>query len=388
MGHLVEEYAKNLGVKVGQPIFNPHYVPIVDEKYITIHVDNKIDSKYYEFFPEVVDLMKDALHKNGYKIYQIGGGEDPPLSNVDKQYLGFSRKQSAFIIKNASLHFGIDSFPVHLASVYDVPIVALYSHIFAQNASPYWSSKDKVRLMEADLKGKKPCFSYQEKPKSIHTIKPEEIVKNIFELLNIPYTSSINTLFIGEDYNKSSVDVVPNFFGESDELKKRVLNIRADYYFDENVVAQWCSKYQTNIYSDREINIHLLRDFKNNIKNLVLFIESENSFSEEYLDEVKNTGIPLECVSNNQQDIAKIRLKYFDTPIVLKEKANQETIEKIRNTPNLKFLTRKDVLSSGKRYSSKAHADEDKIFLDKVSDVIDTSAFWEDLEHYYIYESC
>ena len=332
MGHLVEEYAKNLGVKVGQPIFNPHYVPIVDEKYITIHVDNKIDSKYYEFFPEVVDLMKDALHKNGYKIYQIGGGEDPPLSNVDKQYLGFSRKQSAFIIKNASLHFGIDSFPVHLASVYDVPIVTLYSHIFAQNASPYWSSKDKVRLMEADLKGKKPCFSYQEKPKSIHTIKPEEIVKNIFELLNIPYTSSINTLFIGEEYNKASVDVVPNFFGESDELKKRVLNIRADYYFDENVVAQWCSKYQTNI--------------------------------------------------------AKIRLKYFDTPIVLKTKANQETIDKIRNTPNLKFLTRKDVLSSGKRYSSKAHADEDKIFLDKVSDVIDTSAFWEDLEHYYIYESC
>ena len=388
MGHLVEEYAKNLGVKVGQPIFNPHYVPIVDEKYITIHVDNKIDSKYYEFFPEVIDLMKDALHKNGYKIYQIGGGEDPPLSNVDKQYLGFSRKQSAFIIKNASLHFGIDSFPVHLASVYDVPIVALYSHIFARNASPYWSSKDKVRLMEADLKGKKPCFSYQEKPKSIHTIKPEEIVKNIFELLNIPYTSSINTLFIGEDYNKAYVEVIPNFFGDSDELKKRIINIRADYHFDENVVAQWCDKYQSNIYSNKEININLLKSFKHNIKSLVLFVDSEDGFSEEYLDQVKNTGIPLQCISYNYQDIAKIRLKHFDTPIVLEQQANKETIENIRNTPNLKFLTRKDILSAGKRYSSKAHADEDKVFLDKVSDVIDTSAFWKDLEHYYIYESC
>ena len=388
MGHLVEEYAKNLGVKIGKPIFNPHYIPIVDEKYITVHVDNKIDSKYYEFFPEVIDLMKATLNNNGYKIYQIGGDQDPPLSNVDKQYLGFSRKQSAFIIKNASLHLGIDSFPIHLASTYDIPIVALYSHIFAQNAYPYWSSNEKVRIMQSDLKGKKPCFSYQESPKSIHTIKPEEIVKNVFELLNVPYTSSIKTLFIGEDYNKATVEVVPNFFGESDELKKRIINIRADYHFDENVVAQWCNQYQSNIYSEREININLLKSFKHNIKSLVLFVNSEDSFSEEYLDQVKNTGIPLQCVSSNTQDIAKIRLKYFDTPIVLEKQISEETVESIRNTPNLKFLTRKDILSSGKRYSSKAHADEDKVFLDKVSDVIDTSAFWKDLEHYYIYESC
>jgi hypothetical protein len=388
MGHLIEEYAKNLGVKIGKPVFNPHYIPIVDEKYITIHIDNKFDSRYYEFFPEVIDLMKDSLHKNGYKIYQIGGGEDPPLPNVDKQYLGFSRKQSAFIIKNASLHLGIDSFPVHVASSFDIPIVALYSNVNVQNSKPIWSSENKVRILESNKNGKRPSYAQVEKPKTIHTIYPEEIVKNIFELLNIPYTSSIKTLFLGEDYNKSYVDVIPNFFGESDELKKRIINIRADYHFDENVVAKWCDTYQLNIYSNKEINLNLLKSFKHNIKGLVFFIDSEDSFSEEYLDQAKNTGIPLQCVSRNPQDIAKIRLKYFDTQIVLEKQIDKETIERIRNTPNLKFLTRKDILSLGKRYSSKAHADEDKVFLDKVSDVIDTSAFWKDLEHYYIYESC
>ncbi len=388
MGHLIEEYAKNLGVKIGKPVFNPHYIPIVDEKYITIHIDNKFDSRYYEFFPEVIDLMKDTLHKNGYKIYQIGGGEDPPLPNVDKQYLGFSRKQSAFIIKNASLHLGIDSFPVHVASSFDIPIVALYSNVNVQNSKPIWSSENKVRILESNKNGKRPSYAQVEKPKTIHTIYPEEIVKNIFELLNIPYTSSIKTLFLGEDYNKSYVDVIPNFFGESDELKKRIINIRADYHFDENVVAKWCDTYQLNIYSNKEINLNLLKSFKHNIKGLVFFIDSEDSFSEEYLDQAKNTGIPLQCVSRNAQDIAKIRLKYFDTQIVLEKQIDKETIERIRNTPNLKFLTRKDILSLGKRYSSKAHADEDKVFLDKVSDVIDTSAFWKDLEHYYIYESC
>ena len=92
MGHLIEEYAKNLGVKIGKPVFEPHYFPIIEDKYITIHVDNKIDSKYYEFFPEVLDLLKNIISPLGYKIYQIGGSEDPELSGADKSYLGFSRK--------------------------------------------------------------------------------------------------------------------------------------------------------------------------------------------------------------------------------------------------------------------------------------------------------
>jgi hypothetical protein len=94
MSHLIEEYAKNLGVKIGKPVFPTHYIPVIDDKYITIHVDNKIDSKFYEFFPEVIELLKNLLHPLGYKIYQIGGGEDPQLPLVDKSFLGFSRKQT------------------------------------------------------------------------------------------------------------------------------------------------------------------------------------------------------------------------------------------------------------------------------------------------------
>jgi hypothetical protein len=105
MSHLIEEYAKNLGVKIGKPIFEPHYMPVTDEKYITVHVDNKIDSKYYEFFPETLDLLKNILSPLGYKIYQIGGADDPMLREADKSYLGFSRKQTAYIVKNSSLHY-------------------------------------------------------------------------------------------------------------------------------------------------------------------------------------------------------------------------------------------------------------------------------------------
>ena len=72
MGHLIEEYAKSLGVKIGKPVLVDHYYPTLDDKYITIHTDSKIDSKNYEYFPHVINLLLPILHKNGYKIYQIG----------------------------------------------------------------------------------------------------------------------------------------------------------------------------------------------------------------------------------------------------------------------------------------------------------------------------
>jgi hypothetical protein len=387
MSHLVEEYAKNLGVKIGKPVFEPHYMPITDEKYITFHVDNKIDSKYYEFFPEVIDLLKNLVTPLGYKIYQIGGGDDPDLSGADKSFLGLSRKQGAYIIKNSSLHIGIDSFPVHLASVYDVPIISLYSHIYPQHAYPYWSSKEKIRLIEADRKGRKPSYHYQEKPKSINTIKPEEIVKNACELLGIPYTKSICTQYIGENYSKPTVEIIPNFFGESQELKNRVLNIRMDYFFNEQCLAQWSSHYNVHVLSTLPISLELLKRNKNQIKELTFYINDCETFSLDYLQAVKNLGINFVGVCENEKEINEIKDFYFDFVIEKEEKVNFKIVNELRGKENLKFLTKKDIFSNGKRYYSKAHVDSNQEALDKWGSVVDSESFWKDLEHYYIYES-
>ena len=387
MSHLIEEYAKNLGVKIGKPIFEPHYFPIIEDKYITVHLDNTIDSKYYEFFQEVLDLLKNIISPLGYKIYQIGGGEDPELTGADKSYLGFSRKQTAYIIKNSCLHIGIDSFPVHLASVYDVPIVALYSHIYPQHAYPYWSSKEKVRILEADRKGNKPSYSYQEKPKSINTIKPEEIVKNACELLGVPFTNSISTKYIGESYSTPFIEIVPNFFGESNQLKDRLLNIRMDYEFNEDCLLEWAKNYKVQIITNRPIDFQLLSSTKHNIDQFSFDINDCETFSIEYLEAVKNLGIKLSGVCKNFENLSEIREFYFDFLIEEEDKIDFEKVEELRKFNNLKFLTKRDIFSEGKRFSSKAHLDSKQPLLDKVSNVIDSDEFWRDLEHYYIYES-
>ena len=48
MSHILEEYAKSLGVYISKPIISEHYFPICDEKYIVIYSEDKIQSKHYK----------------------------------------------------------------------------------------------------------------------------------------------------------------------------------------------------------------------------------------------------------------------------------------------------------------------------------------------------
>jgi len=45
MSHLVEVYAKDLGVKIGEPHFKPHFFPLLEENYITITMIIKFNLK-------------------------------------------------------------------------------------------------------------------------------------------------------------------------------------------------------------------------------------------------------------------------------------------------------------------------------------------------------
>ena len=48
MAHLIQEYAKSLGVKISKPITKEHFFPINWDKYITISVDSNTASKNYK----------------------------------------------------------------------------------------------------------------------------------------------------------------------------------------------------------------------------------------------------------------------------------------------------------------------------------------------------
>ena len=382
MSHLIEEYAKSLGVKIGKPVLNDHFYPILDEKYITIHTDNKIDSKNYEYFPQVINLIKPILNNLGYKIYQIGGPADPVLHNVDKTLLNLSYRQSAFLLKNSSLHLGIDSLPIHMASMYDIPIVALYSHITAANAYPYWSTSEKVILLESDKKGNKPSYSYEEFPKTIRTIKPETIAKSIFKLLNIEGSLNFNTLKIGNNFHIDVCEVVPNFMANIEDKKNKTIYLRADLCFDIEKIAFWCHNYKSVIITNKILPLDFIFQFSKNIENIFFKLGSED-LPVDYLEQLKKTKVKFTLCCSDKENLSATRNKYFDFAVEYDdEKDRIKNCEKIKG----KFFTNKILISDGKIYPSESHLKQEKT-IDMDNNVIyDDDIFWKDIEHYYIYE--
>lgn len=382
MGHLIEEYAKSLGVKIGKPVLLDHFYPTLHDKYITIHCDNKIDSKNYEYFPQVINLLKPILNKNGYKIYQIGGPEDPKLQNADGIFLNLNYKQSTYLIKNSKLHIGIDSLPIHIASIYDIPIVALYSHIYPSNAYPYWSSNENVKILEADRKGLKPSFSYQESPKTIRTIYPEKIAQNALELLKIEEEIKFKTVSIGNNFCVKVLEVVPNFRAKLEDQSNGIIYIRADMHFNDQNIAFWCANYKSKIITNQIIPLDLLNQFASNI-DFVFFKIDDMEITNEYFEEIKKLKIKFSLTTKNEENLGKIRNNYFEFPVEFDNE--KQTIEK-QEKYNSYFLTNKIILSDGKLYASEAHVSLDKCLDIHNETIQDDDGFWKDSQYFYFYE--
>jgi hypothetical protein len=382
MSHLIEEYAKSLGVKIGKPYICEHFYPTVADKYITIHCDKKIDSKNYEYFPQVISLLKTVLDSQGIKIYQIGGPEDPKLENVDDSFLNLNFKQSSYIIKNSKLHLGIDSLPVHIASMYDIPIIALYSHTYAANAYPYWSSKNKIILIESEKGENKPSFSYQEFPKTIRTIKPEAIAQSVLNLLSIDFKINFKTLMIGNYYHVPFLEIVPNFKANLEDQKNKTLYIRADLHNDDQTIAFWCANYKTKIIATNEIPIPLIQQFASNIEHIYFKIK-DTSINNEYFELVKRCKVNFTICVDDENKLAEIRNFYFDFRVEYDNKKIR--VEKTKKQ-NGYFYSNKIIISNGILYPSEAHLNANKK-LDMLNEVMhDDDAFWKDAEHFYIYD--
>jgi ADP-heptose:LPS heptosyltransferase len=118
-----------------------------------------------------------------YDIIQIGGSNDVRYEYANHHYLGKTNYHSlAYLIKNAELHLGFDSLPVHLASHFDRKIVAIYPW-YAQNCGPYFSDTNDIVILEPDFSIFKPCFNVADRFDLINTIEVSDIYQAVIGLL-------------------------------------------------------------------------------------------------------------------------------------------------------------------------------------------------------------
>jgi hypothetical protein len=372
MSHLIEEYAKSCGVKIGKPTIKPHYFPIHYEKYITIHNDKKVPAKEYSFWKKVVELLKPILNKENIKIVQIGAHGEEIINGVDKHCPTNTIKQCSYIIQNSLAHIGIDSLPVHIASAFDKPIVAIYSHTYAKTCNPYWNKKSKTISLESHRNGNKPSFSLQENPKTIDLINPEEIAKSLLNVLDIKDKINFKTINIGARYKDECIEVIPS---EQCNLISNSINVRMDIHHDEQNLYYILQRNNIELTLSKPIHDELL--FSKKIKRINYIAEE---FDIEFVKKIKKAGVDHTLLCKSKEKISEQRFNLFDFTINLFEakeliKVNEQKLlnldlEKTKIESNKKIICGDKIYNTYYDFNSRKNKDD----------------FFLDLDWYYLYD--
>ncbi len=375
MSHLCKVYSKSLDVKIGYPILQPHYFPILQEKFVTFHNSDKVASKSYSYYEDTIKILKPELDKRDIKIFQIGEGNDKKIDGVDEFYNFTSFKQSSYLIDKSLGHFGADSGPLHIASALNKPSLSLYSHAPVSLCGPLWN-KGKAITLESHRNGNKPSFSNHEDPKTIDLIKPEEIAESVFKMLNICKYTSQKTIFIGDKYKSKIVDIIPSSMPSNISVDDAEIRIRMDIHFDENVLVQILQSAgrQVEIITSNHLNENLVESFKPKISKIAYNAER---FNADFLKYLKHSGLNFELNCTKEKNLSEERVKFFNYEIVLCDK--KEAAKKLKE----KY---KDLKHSFKFYSGRFYVRGDETFASLCKNTDDIQ-FWNDAKYFRVYET-
>jgi len=377
--NVLEKYASNCGVKIGEPYVSTSYFPLKDKPYIIIDNRSKFASNRYDLFVDVMAYIGPVLNMEGISVFSFEQ-DDKNLIEGTEPFIGLFKKQEAYLIKHSKLVVGCDNISNYFASALGTPTIGLYSAYPAKCTEPLWGNSH--ISLESHRDGNLPAYGVGENPKTVNFIEPEKIANNIFKTLGLKDRIEHKTFFIGDLYPTKVVEVIPDFSPAAGFMDQRALNLRMDYNFDEQKAISWVQNRKINLLTDKPVSLNLLKYFRKNIVQLTVSI-NEN-FTPEYLTAAKNTGINVEIFCEKEEQIADYRFQFFDFDVnesIFKTKGDLES-ELPKLTENTRFLSGKILLSEGKKYSCYEAKKAKKELTAKPELVYDTKDFWKELDHY------
>jgi hypothetical protein len=387
--HLIETYAASSGLQIDRPQIYEKFFPIPFEKYIVLHSGGGMPSKQYEFYSDVVSMLRPILQKHKIEIVQVGAKSDPYVHQTVDLRGATSIHQTAYVIKHSQLLVGNDSCNLHIASGSDVPIVGLYGSTTPYNHGPYFSSEGKTILLVGDLKGNKPSYSEQESDKVINTIKPEEVVRAILKLLKIRNKVKRESVFFGKQYQNYSLDLVPNCLLSAEVFHEITPTIRMDLEFSENYLAANLRTRPYNILTKKNINIDLLKFMKKHVRTLVYQLDDD--YDPEFVENIRRAGINYALYTFMEgAELAKAKLDLFDFGIISEgQRKGKEVLEQYPNiTKESKYKTNKYFLSKDKIYLNRYRYEKDESvsdFTQNTDTITLDPEFFDYSEHFYVF---
>ena len=126
-------YAEAVGVPNNQCslFIGTEFFPDLPQNYVVVHA-GKTSWVGRDWTPFKYDVMVNQLRKEGKFVVTVGTKADNHI-NSDLDLRGKTNiQQLAYVIQNAKLFVGIDSFPMHIAQTFDVPGLCFFGSVNPQ----------------------------------------------------------------------------------------------------------------------------------------------------------------------------------------------------------------------------------------------------------------
>ena len=379
---LLDTYATNTGSKIDKPFIYSKFFPLPIGKYITFQAQTPYDSRNYSYWQEVINLLHPFLNKNDIHIVQVGTKDEKALNGVVNLLGQTNINQLSYVIENSILHFGADSLCVHLSSHFNKPIVSLYSISNPSVAGPHFGDKNKHILLKGyeRIGNRKPSYSQVESPKSIDTIKPDEICTAILNLLNIEYSNLPETIHFGQDFNVKSFEIIPDKMIDPNSIPIENPIVRMDYHFNEQALQNILEVKKTIIFTNKPIKKDIIQKYKKNILQVIYIIEENNDIN--FVKTLKNNSINYTLLSFlEESNLNKYKIDYMDYNLIVNRKHKTKEDTKITDVNNLFYKSSRVLHSSEGQFISRYD------WLNKTGNkVVDDPDFWKEADNFYIFK--
>lgn len=388
--NLAQLYSLTTGKKLSKIKLLEKFYPLPFERIITFQPFSK-DSKVYDLWQEVLNIIYPILEKENIKIVQIGAANEKGFPGCYHTQGTTNLNQCFYLISKSLLNLSTDSFSSHVAGIYTKPLVCLFSNNYSKNVGPFYGDKNKQILLEPNReKFPRPSYSFQEFPKSINSILPEIIAQSVLKLLNLSYSYPYKSLFFGGLFNQQVLEGIPN---QTVDLKPLGTDsnfvMRMDILFNEEFLFNQLKLSKCLIYTDRPINKDLIRAAKPQIQEVIYELNEHNSWPD-YIEFLQELGVKFTLLSYLPEDkINGLKLQYFDYGIIHKRDQNPpKEIEGI-DKEKIYYKTNRYILSNQKIYTSLAALKENRPvsnFGNNIEKIPNDSEFWKEKDFIYLLE--
>ncbi len=382
---LIESYALKCGAKIDKPFIQQSFYPLSCDKYITINNSSQMPAKQYFYLNEVLNIIGPELKKNGIEIIQLGDANEPQYPNVIRLAGQTNIYQSAHIISNSLLHLGIDSFLVHCAATFDIPIVGLYSVSPPSICGPQFGTEERQTCLEPNFPD---GFTYSQNPQEpqrfINTIKIEDICAAVEKLIGIPIPK-IKTQYIGTQFANTIIEFVPaeGFGVIPPQLFSNVIPlIRMDLLgATEEVARQQIATRKCALLTDKPIDLNSFVPLKPHLERIIYTINKDYDLN--FVKSLYSFGVPFIFLTDLPPDeVDLIRLDCAEFGIIFPRPKGKRP--DISITDRTVYKTNRFIFANGKTYLSEEHLRQDKHSDGSNRDkIIDNENFWKDSEFYF-----